>query len=208
MFAVFLFLTYYLQRTKGFTPIETGLAFLPLTATIITSATAVNIVLLRRFGPRPLLTAGMAFGSAGMVGFAQLTTDSSYAGHVLPALVVTGLGLGAVFATTFATATYGVEARDAGVASALVNTMQQVGGSVGTAMLSSIFADAMASHLAGERPTPQVLGEAAVHGYTVAFWVAAGIFAVGAVLVAALIRPVRVAATVGEPRLEPAAARA
>ena len=206
MFATFLFLTYYLQRTKGYTPIESGLAFLPMTAAVIATATAVNVSLLRRFGPRPLLTAGMTLGAAGMVGFAQLTTDSSYAGHVLPALMVTGVGLGAVFASSFSTATYGVEARDTGVASALINTMQQVGGSVGTAVLSSIFADAMASYAAGERPTPELLGAAAVHGYTVAFWVAAGIFAVGAVLVAALIQPVRMPA--GEPRLEPAPGRA
>ena len=206
MYAAFLFLTYYMQRTKGFTPIESGLAFLPMTAAIVTAATAVNLRLLRRFGPRPLLTAGMAFGAAGMAGLAQLTTDSSYAGHVLPALLVTGVGLGAVFASTFSTATYGVEARDTGVASATLNTMQQVGGSVGTAVLSSIFASAMAGYAAGERATPELLGAAAVHGYTVAFWVASGIFAVGAVLVAALIRPVRVPAL--DPRLEPAPGRA
>ena len=205
MFAVFLFLSYYLQRTKGYSPIETGVAYLPLTAAVITTATAVNVRLLRRFGPRPLLTAGMTLGAAGMVGFAQLETDSSYAGHVLPALIVTGVGLGAVFASTFATVTYGVEPRDTGVASAMVNTMQQVGGSIGVAVLSSIFAHSMASYAAGERPTPELLGAAAVHGYTVAFWIAAGIFAVGAVLVAALVRSVRVPA---EPRLEPATARA
>ena len=124
---------------------------------------------------------------------------------MLPALIVTGVGLGAVFASTFATATYGVEARDTGVASAMVNTMQQVGGSIGVAVLSSIFAHSMASYAAGERPTPELLGAAAVHGYTVAFWIAAGIFAVGAVLVAALVRSVRVPA---EPRLEPVPARA
>ena len=205
MFAVFLFLSYYLQRTKGYSPIETGVAYLPLTASVIATATAVNVRLLRRFGPRPLLTAGMTLGAAGMVGFAQLETDSSYAGHVLPALIVTGVGLGAVFASTFATATYGVEARDTGVASAMVNTMQQVGGSIGVAVLSSIFAHSMTSYAAGERPTPELLGAAAVHGYTVAFWIAAGIFAVGAVLVAALVRSVRVPA---EPRLEPVPARA
>jgi EmrB/QacA subfamily drug resistance transporter len=201
MFAVFLFLTYYLQRTKGYTPIETGLAFLPLAAAIVSTATAVNLVLLRRVGPRRLLTAGMVLGAAGMAGFAQLTTDSSYAGHVLPALVVTGLGLGAVFASSFSTATYGVDAKDAGVASALVNTMQQVGGSVGTALLSSIFAHAVSSYMTGERPTPELLDHAAVHGYTVAFWIAAGIFAFGAGLVATVIRPARMPAL--ETRLEP-----
>jgi EmrB/QacA subfamily drug resistance transporter len=201
MFAVFLFLTYYLQRTLGYSPIESGLAFLPLTAVIIATATAVNVVLLRRLGSRPLLTAGMALGAAAMVWFAQIQTDSSYAGYVLPGLLILGVGAGAVFSSSFATATYGVAPQDAGVASAMINTMQQIGGSLGTAMLSSIFAHAVSSFAAGRRPTPELLGQAAVHGYATAFWVAAGIFAVGSVLVGALIRPVRI--SVLEPRLEP-----
>ena len=125
---------------------------------------------------------------------------------MLPALIVTGVGLGAVFASTFATATYGVEARDTGVASAMVNTMQQVGGSIGDrgAQLDLRPRDDVLRWRASA-PRLQLLGAAAVHGYTVAFWVAAGIFAVGAVLVAALVRSVRVPA---EPRLEPATARA
>ncbi len=202
LFAVFLFLTYYLQRTKGYSPIEAGLAFLPLTAAVIAAATAVNLVLLRRIGSRWLLTAGMSLGAAGMAWFAQLAPDSSYAGHVLPALLVTGVGAGTVFSASFATATYGVDAQDTGVASAMINTMQQVGGSLGTAALSAVGAHAAASYAAGERATPELLGEAAVHGYATAFWVAAGIFALGAVLVGGLIRPVRIGA--GELRLQPA----
>ena len=202
LFAVFLFLTYYLQRTKGYTPIEAGLAFLPLTAAVISAATAVNLVLLRRIGSRWLLTAGMSLGAAGMAWFAQLAPDSSYAGHVLPALLVTGVGAGTVFSASFATATYGVAPQDTGVASAMINTMQQIGGSLVTAALSSVGAHAAASYAAGERATPELLGEAAVHGYATAFWVAAGIFALGAVLVGGLIRPVRIGA--GELRLQPA----
>jgi EmrB/QacA subfamily drug resistance transporter len=199
IFAVFLFLTYYLQRTKGFTPIETGLAFLPLTASIMVTAALVNVRLLMRVGPRPLLTLGMTLGAGAMVWLAQLDPGSSYAGHVLPALIVAGVGLGNVFATTISTATYGVAPTDAGVASAMVSTMQQVGGSIGTALLSSIFASAASSYAEDRAPTPQVLGDAAVHGYTVAFWVAAGIFALGALLVGAMMRSVRVEPEMGPP---------
>jgi EmrB/QacA subfamily drug resistance transporter len=201
MFAVFLFLTYYLQQTKGLTPIQTGLAFLPMTGAIVITAMAVNIRLLSRVGPRPLLVLGMAVGALAMVWFAQLTPTSSYAGHVLPALLVMGVGMGNIFAPAIASATYGVDPRDSGVASAMVNTMQQVGGSIGTALLSSIFASASASFAAGKPQSPQLLGEAAVHGYTVAFWISAGVFAFGAVVVGALMRSIRVAEPAGEPAL-------
>jgi EmrB/QacA subfamily drug resistance transporter len=193
MFAVFLFLTYYLQLTKGFSPIETGLAFLPMTAAIMVTATSVNIRFLQRIGPRPLLVLGMVLGSGAMVWLAQLEPGSSYVGHVLPALLVLGVGLGNIFAPAFATATYGVDPHDTGVASAMVNTMQQVGGSIGTALLSSIFASAVTSYVESHPRTPQVLGDAAVHGYTVAFWIAAGVFALGAVVVAITMPPIRVA---------------
>jgi EmrB/QacA subfamily drug resistance transporter len=201
MFAVFLFLTYYLQQTKGFTPIQTGLAFLPMTATIMITATSVNVRFLGKVGPRPLMVLGMALGAVTMVWFAQLTPESSYAGHVLPGLLVMGVGMGNIFAPAIASATYGVDPRDSGVASAMVNTMQQVGGSIGTALLSSIFASATTSYLDGRRPSPDVLQAAAVHGYSVAFWIAAGVFAVGAVAVAAMMRTVRVAEPAGEPVL-------
>jgi Na+/melibiose symporter-like transporter len=201
MFAVFLFLTYYLQQTKGFTPIQTGLGFLPMTAAIMITATSVNIRFLGRVGPRPLMVLGMALGAVAMVWFAQLTPESSYAGHVLPGLLVMGVGMGNIFAPAIASATYGVDAGDTGVASAMVNTMQQVGGSIGTALLSSIFASAMTSYLDGRRPSPEVLQAAAVHGYSVAFWIAAGVFAVGAIAIAALMRPVRVADPAAEPVL-------
>jgi EmrB/QacA subfamily drug resistance transporter len=203
MFGVFLFLTYYLQQTKGFTPIQTGLAFLPMTAAIMITATSVNIRFLSRVGPRPLLILGMVLGSGAMVWLAQLEPDSSYVGHVLPALLVLGVGMGNIFAPAFATATFGVAPRDTGVASAMVNTMQQVGGSIGTALLSSIFASAVSAYLDGRAPTPQTIGEAAVHGYTVAFWVAAGVFAFGAAVVAVTMPSISVAAH-DEPAAEPA----
>jgi EmrB/QacA subfamily drug resistance transporter len=192
LFAVFLFLTYYLQQTKGFSPIETGLAYLPMTAAIMITATSVNIKILARTGPRPLLVLGMALGALAMVIFAQLETDSSYVGHVMPGLIVMGIGMGNIFAPAISSATYGVAPTDQGVASAMVNTMQQVGGSIGTALLSSIFASAVASYAEGRAPSPQVAADAAMHGYTVAFWVAAGVFTFGGIVVGTLMRSVKV----------------
>jgi EmrB/QacA subfamily drug resistance transporter len=199
LFAVFLFMTYFLQRSKGFTPIQTGLGFLPMTGVIIVTAALVNTKFLAKVGPRPLLVLGMSLGALAMVWFAQLTPGSSYAGHVLPGLLVLGLGMGNIFAPAIASATYGVGPRDSGVASAMVNTMQQVGGSIGTALLSSIFASAAASFAKGKVPTPQLAGEAAVHGYTVAFWIAAGVFAAGALIVGATMKSIRLTQHAGEP---------
>jgi MFS family permease len=199
LFAVFLFLTYFLQQTKGFSPIESGLAFLPMTAAIIVTAALVNTRLLAKVGPRPLLVLGMSLGALAMAWFAQIEATSSYAGHVLPGLLVMGVGMGNIFAPAIASATFGVEYSDTGVASAMVNTMQQVGGSIGTALLSSIFAGAVTSYAEGKIPTPQLATDAAVHGYTVAFWIAAGVFAAGAVIVGAVMRSIKVASPAGEP---------
>jgi hypothetical protein len=110
----------------------------------------------------------------------------------VPALIVLGVGFGNIIAPAIASVTYGVAPHDTGVASATANTMQQIGGSVGTALLSSIFASAVTSYVDARQPSPQVLADAAVHGYTVAFWVAAAIFAFGAVAVGATMRSVRV----------------
>jgi EmrB/QacA subfamily drug resistance transporter len=199
LFAVFLFLTYFLQQTKGLTPIQTGLAFLPMTAAIMITATSVNIRFLNKVGPRPLMVLGMVLGAISMTWLAQISPSTSYAGHILPALIVMGVGLGNIFAPGFATATFGVDPRDSGVASAMVNTMQQVGGSIGTALLSSIFASASAAYVSSRQPSPQVLTDAAVHGYVVAFWVAAGVFALGAVVVGLIVPSIRIAEPAGEP---------
>jgi MFS family permease len=159
----------------------------------------VNIRFLAKVGPRPLLVLGMLLGAVSLAWLAQITPTSSYVGHVLPALLILGVGMGNIFAPALASATYGVEARDTGVASAMVNTMQQVGGSIGTALLSSIFASSVASYAEGKAPTPQLATDAAVHGYTVAFWIAAGVFAVGALIVGTTMRSIKVEEPAGEP---------
>lgn len=192
IFAAALFLTFYLQQNRGLTPVETGLRTLPLPATIMVSAPSVSAVLLARVGPRALMVFGLSAGAVAMMWFTRLEQGSNYATAILPGLVVLGLAMATVNTPAFATATRGVDPTDAGVASAMVNTMLQVGGAVGTALLGSIFAGAVARHLHGTGRTPDALDAASIHGYAVAFRFAAGAFAVGALVVGALVRPIRV----------------
>ena len=199
MFGVFLFLTYYLQRTLGFSPLTTGLAFLPMMASIMLTATLVNAIVLPRTGPRPLIPTGMVLAALAMVLLTRIGVNTPYASHVLPALLIMGAGMGLVFAPAMATATGGVQTRDAGVASATVSTAQQMGGSTGTALLSTFSASAATAYLTSHGgPTPANVAAAAVHGYTTAFWCSAGIFLVGALLTSVLLRS-------GAQNLDPAA---
>ena len=179
IFAVFLFLTYFMQEQLGLSPLTTGLAFLPLTGVLVVASTTVQTRVIQHTGVKPLVIFGMTLGALAMLLFTRLTPNSSYASHVLPGLVILGLGMGCIFAPAFSTATLGVEESEAGIASAMVNTSQQVGGSVGTSLLSTIFASAVASYAASHLRTPALVAAAAVHGYTTAFWWSAGIFALG-----------------------------
>jgi EmrB/QacA subfamily drug resistance transporter len=190
IFGVFLFLTYYLQLVKGFSPMKTGLAFLPMIVCILISSTLANVKLLPIVGARRLITIGMTLGAIGMFYLSRISPDSSYLVDILPALPVLGLGFGSIFAPAINTATAGVARSDAGVASAMVNTMQQVGGSVGTALLSTIAAGATTSYAESHTGAGAgALASAAVHGYTVAFIVSGGIFVIGAILAVTLIQP-------------------
>ncbi len=188
VFAVFLFLTYYMQQDLGFSPLKTGLAFLPMTAMIVLTATTVQTKVLHRTGSRPLVMAGMTLGLIAMLLFTGLTPHGAYVTHVLPGLLLTGLGMGCIFAPAFSTATLGVKSTDAGIASAMVNTSQQVGGSVGTALLSTVFASAAASFASGQAHAAGIAEVAAIHGYTIAFEWAAVIFGLG-LLVALFVLP-------------------
>jgi EmrB/QacA subfamily drug resistance transporter len=190
IFGVFLFLTYYLQEVKGYSPLTSGLAFLPLIGCILLMSNVSSIVALPRLGPRVLITTGMLFGAGAMTYLTQLTVTSSYVGGVLPALLIMGLGFGMIFAPAINTATAGVQRRDSGVASALVNTMQQVGGSIGTSALSTIALTTTASYLVAHHTGPLAPAIAATQGYTTAFAVSAGVFGLGVIL-AILLLPSR-----------------
>ncbi len=188
MFGVFLFLTYYLQTTLGYSAVLTGVAFLPMIVALSITAQLSNVVLMPRLGPRPLVPLGMLIAAVGLIWMTHLGLTSSYAGDVLGPLVVVGLGVGLIFAPAVNVATLGVADHDAGVASALVNTSQQIGGSVGTALLNTLAASAATSFLIGRVASRRVLALAAVHSYTTVFRDTAIIFVVGAVLTGLTLR--------------------
>ena len=207
MFGIFLFLIYYMQVTLGYSPIRSGLAILPMVVVIGVIANVGNIKLMPRLGPKPLIVAGMVFNAAGMVWLTRIGVHSSYASALLGPLVVTGLGMGLIFSAAANTGTFGVSPCDAGVASASINTGQQLGGAIGTALLNTIAASAATSYLAGHlqgRPTPQLIHLAAIHSYTTVFWVCAAAFAAGAVICGALLRRGPLTRTEPVPDQEPA----
>ncbi|SNY66375.1 DHA2 family efflux MFS transporter permease subunit [Paractinoplanes atraurantiacus] len=188
MFGIFLFLTYYLVAVLGFTPVKTGLAFLPMLGAIMLTATTAGSILTPKIGPRPLVPLGAFVAAGGMVLLTRLDLDSTYASGVLPGLIIIGLGLGLVFAPTQNAATSGVEHRDAGVASAMINTVQQIGGSIGTALLSSFAATAATNYASSHAPSPTLAAEAAIQSYTTVFWWSAGFFVLAGIVAALLFR--------------------
>ena len=190
MFAIFLFLTYYLEEILRYSPVVTGVAFLPMITALIVASTSSSALLMPRVGPRILIPLGLIIATGGLVILAtQLGTATNYAAVILPGLVVIGGGLGLVFSSAMNAATFGTAAADAGVASAMVNTCQQVGGSIGTALLNTIAASALSSYLLTHGHSPAAEASAAVHSYVVAFWVAAAIFAAAAVVCALVLPP-------------------
>jgi EmrB/QacA subfamily drug resistance transporter len=184
VFGVFLFLTYYMQGTLGFSPVKTGVAFLPLVVGLAGMAQVSNRLLLPKVGPKIIVPVGLILDAVAMVEFHQLGLHSSYFGRVFPFLLLLGIGFGLSLAPSFSTGTIGLAPHDAGVGSAALNTSQQVGGSVGTALLNTLAASAAASYAVGKVAGPATLRAAALHSYTTAFLWSAIIFAAGAVLVA------------------------
>jgi predicted MFS family arabinose efflux permease len=189
-FGTFLFLTFYLQQNLGYSPLKTGVAYLPLVACIMTTSLISNEVLLRRVGPRPLITLGLLVAAGGVVFLTRLGLHTSYLTGLLPGLLLVGAGIGTVFSSSLNTATDRVAPAYAGVASAVVTTNQQIGASVGIALLNTISASAAKTFLVGKSPTPTVLAQATVHGENVAFMVVVGIL-IGGAVVCGLITPGR-----------------
>ncbi|MFE0772146.1 MFS transporter [Streptomyces sp. NPDC058861] len=194
MFGLFLFLTYYLQIVKGYSPVRTGFAFLPMIAGMIVGSTQIGTRLMTRVPPRLLMAPGFLTAAVGMLLLTQLEIGTSYAGLILPAQLLLGLGMGTAFMPAMSLATLGVDPRDAGVASAMVNTSQQVGGAIGTALLNTIAASATTAYLADRAagattPAAQKLLQlqGMVEGYAAAIWWAVGILAVSAAIAFALI---------------------
>ena len=188
IFGVFLFLTYYLQETLGFSPVKTGVAFLPMVAALATMAQVSNRVLLPRFGPKPIVPIGLLLAAIALFRLHELGLHSAYVSHVLPYLIVLGFGFGLSLAPSFSTGTLGLPPHDAGVGSAALNTTQQVGGSIGTSLLNTLAAGAAATYLVGRVADPATLKAAALHSYTTAFLYSSGIFVAGAVIAGLVLR--------------------
>jgi EmrB/QacA subfamily drug resistance transporter len=204
MFGLFLFLTYYLQEVQGYSPIRTGFAFLPMVLGMITGSTQIGARLMTRVPPRFLMGPGFLSAATGMLLLTRLDVGSSYAGVLLPGMVLLGLGMGTAFMPAMSMATQGVQPQDAGVASAMVNTSQQVGGAIGTALLNTIAASATTSyltaHAAGATSSSArtlLLHHGMVHGYTTAIWVAGGILLMAALIALTFVTGPR--PTVGAP---------
>jgi EmrB/QacA subfamily drug resistance transporter len=204
LLGTFLFLTYFLQETLGYSAIKTGFAFLPFSGGIILGAGLASR-LLPRVGPRPLMVVGMFLAAGGLFWFTDLGVASSYVAHVLPPEVLVSLGMGLAFVPMSSTALIGVDPGHAGVASALVNATQQVGGSLGTALLNTVAASAAATYLTAHAHAKLALQKAAVHGYTTAFTVSAVLLAAAGLVALALIRAsreqVQPEAALGDPAL-------
>jgi EmrB/QacA subfamily drug resistance transporter len=181
LFAMFLFLTYYFQLNLGYSPLRSGFAFLPFSGGIIVAA-GVVAQLLPKLGPRPLMIPGLILSIVGMLLLVQIDLHTSYVTHVLPAQLLMSVGMAAVFIPAASTALIGVGHHDAGVASAVLNSSQQIGGSLGTALLNTVFASTVTAFLVANAHSPDQIAQqtphALIHGYHVAFlWGAALLFA-------------------------------
>jgi EmrB/QacA subfamily drug resistance transporter len=187
LLGMFLFMTFYLQQTMGYSALKSGVAYLPFSAGIIVAA-GVAAQLLPRVGPRVLMSVGGVLATAGMLWLTRLDLDSSYAVDILPAFVAMSLGMGLIFVPLSNTSLSGVGEHDAGVASAMVNATQQVGGSLGTALLNTIFTTALAGYIRDNGAAPAQQAAGAIQGYNVAFTASAVLLAVATVLVVAFIR--------------------
>ncbi|MGW3494655.1 MFS transporter [Streptomyces sp. NPDC001020] len=191
VFGVSLLLTYYMQVVLGYSPLRTGLSYLPMTLASIVTSTQVSARLLPRVAPRTLMVPGTVLTAGGMAMLARMTVNATYATEILPGLVLMGLGMGLTFMPIYATSTAGVAPRESGVTSATVSTSQQVGGSIGTALLNTIAttggAAYIAAHLHDRSERALIVREGTVHGTSVAIWWAAGVILLAGLAAALLV---------------------
>ncbi|MQY11059.1 putative multidrug resistance protein MdtD [Streptomyces sp. RB5] len=191
MFGAFLFMTYYLQVVKGYSPIRTGVAFLPMTVAVLLSAGGLTTRLLPRVAPRVLIVPGLALVASGMLWLRTMETSTPYAEGVLLSGLLLGFGAGMIMPVAFNYATHGVDPQDAGVAAASVNTAQQISSSIGTVLLNTIATGATADYMADHGRSPAVARAAMLEGFVTAGTWAAGILLTGALIVAVLMNAPR-----------------
>lgn len=183
MFGLLLILTYYLQVIRGYAPLQAGIAFLPLVAGMLIGAGQIASHMMTRVAPRWIMAPGFLVAAAGMALLTTLGVRSSYPLVVLPAEVLLGIGLGMAFTPAMSLATYRIQPQDAGVASAMINASQQLGGSIGTALLNTVATGATATWIAAHGAAAATADEAAVHGYAVAMRWTVGILVLAAIVV-------------------------
>ncbi|MFE9322370.1 MFS transporter [Nocardia sp. NPDC052278] len=199
MFSIFLFLTYYFAATLGYSPIKTGLAYLPLVTGVVATSTTMPSLVLPRVGPKIVVSVSFLVAAAGMALLTRLELDSTYATHIMPGMILLGLGIGGAMTTAFQGATSGLHHDDAGVASALINTGQQIGGSISTALLTTVATTATTDYLTSHTPSALAAAQAGVEGYTATLAWGSGFFVVGAVIAAFLIPNRALEPSEGEP---------
>jgi EmrB/QacA subfamily drug resistance transporter len=195
MFGLLLILTYYLQDIRGYTPLQAGVAFLPLVAGMLIGAGQIASRLMTRAAPRWIMAPGFLVAAAGMAMLTTLGVHSSYPLVVLPAEVLLGVGLGMAFTPAMSLATYRIQPQDAGVASAMISASQQLGGSIGTALLNTIATGATATWIAAHGGSSAVADEAAAHGYAVAMRWTVGILVLAAIVVVLAVNTGRLGAS-------------
>jgi MFS family permease len=195
LFAMFLFLSYYFQYNLGYSALKSGVAVLPFAGGSIVTAGVVP-ALLPRTGPKPLMLLGLAMAALGLASFTTITDSTSWAGHVLPGELLMSVGLGLVFVPLSSLALTGVDIDDAGEASAVLNSTQQIGATVGTSLLNTFYASAVSTYIASHHLVPSAFNPlAAIHGYHVAFWIGVGFVAAAFLAVLVLVNVGRDATT-------------
>ena len=182
LFSMFFFISLYMQNVLGFSPLTTGLAYLPLAGGIIVAAGGAA-PLVTRFGFKPVLVSGLIITAAGLVWFSQISPDGSYVGDVLFPSLLAAVGLGLAFVSMTVAAVSGVETHETGLASGLINTSQQIGGALGLAILATVANSRIDDLVASGSPMPVALTD----GFQSAFLVGAGLAIVGAVLAMVMV---------------------
>jgi EmrB/QacA subfamily drug resistance transporter len=187
LFSMFFFISLYMQNVLGYSAIKAGLSYLPLALTIIASA-GIASALVTKTGFKPILALGMAFIAGGLFWFSQISPDGTYLGDVFGPSILAAIGLGLAFVPQTIAAVSGVGEHEAGLASGLINTSQQVGGALGLAVLSTVAFPQIEDNLAASGGDPAAAGAILTEGYADAFLAGAGIAIIGLIATLALIR--------------------
>ncbi|HEX5250937.1 MAG TPA: MFS transporter [Gaiellales bacterium] len=205
IFSMFFLLTLYMQQVLGYSAMRTGIGYLLVASTIIVSAAA-SQALVTKIGVRTVLAVGMALTTAGLLYFSQVSVNGSYLTDLAPGFILAGVGLGFSFVPVTIAALVGVEMNDAGIASGIINTSQQIGGALGTAILSTVAFTRVSDYLTSHSPAPDLLLRADVDGFSIAFLVGAGLAALGLLATLTMVPRGVAPEQVAEEATEPVAA--